>query len=94
MDNLASILKIPVLNHDVKHAILRLIQNWSISFEGKPSLSYVGQVYKTLGNEGMFKGDWPPLAQGGIPRRFQVPSSRPDSGKFRNGGHPDSSRVD
>ncbi|KDR68667.1 hypothetical protein GALMADRAFT_1021903 [Galerina marginata CBS 339.88] len=52
MDNLVSILKMPALNHDVKQTILRLVQNWSIAFEGKPSLSYVGQVYKTLTNEG------------------------------------------
>ncbi|KAJ7171696.1 hypothetical protein C8R43DRAFT_979077 [Mycena crocata] len=52
MDNLVSILKIPVLNIDVKNNILRLVQNWSIAFEGKPALSYVGQVYKTLNNEG------------------------------------------
>jgi growth factor-regulated tyrosine kinase substrate len=52
IDNLVSILKVPVLNHDVKTNLLRLIQNWSIAFEGKPALSYIGQVYKTLINEG------------------------------------------
>ncbi|KAJ6569478.1 hypothetical protein B0H19DRAFT_1135628 [Mycena capillaripes] len=52
MDNLVSILKIPVLNLDVKNNILRLVQNWSIAFEGKPALSYVGQAYKTLTSEG------------------------------------------
>jgi growth factor-regulated tyrosine kinase substrate len=52
IDNLVSILKIPILNIDVKNNILRLLQNWSIAFEGKPTLSYVGQVYKTLLNEG------------------------------------------
>ncbi|KAF8907624.1 hypothetical protein CPB84DRAFT_1674768 [Gymnopilus junonius] len=52
VDNLVSILKVPTLNHDVKEMILRLIQNWSIAFEGKPALSYVGQVYGTLSNEG------------------------------------------
>ncbi|KAF8816703.1 hypothetical protein BYT27DRAFT_7181570 [Phlegmacium glaucopus] len=36
----------------VKTNILRLIQNWSIAFEGKPALNYVGQVYKTLITEG------------------------------------------
>jgi growth factor-regulated tyrosine kinase substrate len=54
MDNLVSILKIPILNVDVKNNILRLVQNWSIAFEGKPTLSYVGQVYKTLTSEGVF----------------------------------------
>lgn len=52
MDNLVSILKYPGLNHEVKQKILRLVQNWSISFEGKPSLSYVSQIYKSLKNEG------------------------------------------
>ncbi|KAJ7051165.1 hypothetical protein C8F01DRAFT_1176025 [Mycena amicta] len=52
MDNLVSILKIPMLNLEVKSHILRLVQNWSIAFEGKPTLSYVGTVYKTLTSEG------------------------------------------
>ena len=52
VDNLVSILKVPVLNLEVKNAILRLIQNWSFAFEGKYSLSYMGKVYKMLTNEG------------------------------------------
>jgi hepatocyte growth factor-regulated tyrosine kinase substrate len=52
MDNLVSILKMPTLNIDVKNKILRLIQSWGIAFEGKATLSYVGQVYKTLKQEG------------------------------------------
>lgn len=52
MDNLVSILKIPTLNIEVKNNILRLIQNWSIAFEGKIAFSYVGQVYKNLNTEG------------------------------------------
>jgi growth factor-regulated tyrosine kinase substrate len=48
MDNLVSILKILILNIEVKDTILRLIQNWSVAFEGKHTLSYVGHVYKTL----------------------------------------------
>jgi len=52
MDNLVSILKIPNLNVDVKNTILRLVQNWSIAFEGKPHLSYVGTVYESLKKEG------------------------------------------
>ncbi|KAI0757557.1 ubiquitin binding protein [Daedaleopsis nitida] len=52
MDNLVSILKIPTLNHDVKNKILRLVQDWAIAFEGKPSLSYTGEVYRTLQREG------------------------------------------
>lgn len=57
IDNLVSILKIPTLNADVKKNILRHVQNWSVAFEGKPHLSYVGQVYKTLKSEGF---DFPP----------------------------------
>lgn len=52
VDNLVSILKMPLLNIEVKNKILRLIQNWGIAFEGKASLSYVGQVYKNLKTEG------------------------------------------
>ena len=52
MDNLVSILKMPGLNHEVKTALLRYIQNWSYAFEGKPSLAYVGNVYKILKSEG------------------------------------------
>lgn len=52
VDNLVSILKVPVLNLEVKNVILRLIQNWSFAFEGKHTLSYMGQVYKMLTNEG------------------------------------------
>ena len=54
MDNLASILKMPTLNHDVKNKILRYVQDWATAFEGKPSLSYVGEVYRTLQREGEF----------------------------------------
>jgi len=53
MDNLVSILKMPGLNIDVKNAILRVVQNWSVAFEGKPSLTYVGTVYSNLTKEGM-----------------------------------------
>jgi hepatocyte growth factor-regulated tyrosine kinase substrate len=52
MDNLVSILKIPALNLEVKNNILRLVQNWSVAFEGKPTLTYMGTVYKALTNEG------------------------------------------
>ncbi|KAI0089892.1 hypothetical protein BDY19DRAFT_1088196 [Irpex rosettiformis] len=52
MDNLVSILKIPVLNHEVKNKILRLVQIWAIAFEGRGNLAYVGEVYRTLQNEG------------------------------------------
>ena len=54
MDNLVSILKMPALNHDVKNKILRYVQDWASAFEGKPGLSYVGEVYKTLQREGQY----------------------------------------
>lgn len=52
MDNIVSILKFPALNPQVKAKILRLVQNWALAFEGKPTLGYVSQVYKTLKSEG------------------------------------------
>lgn len=52
IDNFVSILKFPALNPQVKSKILRLVQNWALAFEGKPSLGYVSQVYRTLKNEG------------------------------------------
>jgi growth factor-regulated tyrosine kinase substrate len=55
MDNLVSILKYPGLNHEVKQKILRLVQNWAASFEGKPLLSYTSQTYKTLKHEGALR---------------------------------------
>ena len=53
MDNLVSILKFPALNPQVKAKILSLVQNWASAFEGKPTLGYVSQIYKTLKSEGM-----------------------------------------
>ena len=52
MDNLVSILHSHGLNRDVRDKTLRYIQSWALAFEGKPSLSYAGQVYKTLQGEG------------------------------------------
>ena len=52
IDNMVSLLKTPALNLEVKNAMLRLVQNWAAAFEGKPSLAYVGQVYKELKTEG------------------------------------------
>ena len=52
IDNLVSILRLPGLNHAVKSAILRYIQNWALAFDGKPTLAYVGQAYKTLKSDG------------------------------------------
>ena len=93
MDNLVSILKMPVLNHDVKTKILRLIQNWALAFEGKPALGYVGEVYRTLQREGMSSVmvDVMPLTS---TLRLHVSSSRPCCDQFRHGGHADRPRVD
>ena len=52
IDNMVSLLKTPTLNLEVKNTMLRLVQNWAAAFEGKPSLTYVGQVYKELKTEG------------------------------------------
>ncbi|CAE6464366.1 unnamed protein product [Rhizoctonia solani] len=52
MDNMVSILKQPALNYEVKSKMLRLIQNWALAFESKPSLGYVPEVYRSLKNQG------------------------------------------
>ncbi|CUA71368.1 Vacuolar protein sorting-associated protein 27 [Neurospora crassa OR74A] [Rhizoctonia solani] len=52
MDNLVSILKQPALNYEVKSKMLRLVQNWALAFESKPSLGYVPEVYRSLKNQG------------------------------------------
>lgn len=52
MDNLVSILRMPTLNIEVKNNLLHLIQNWSVAFEGKYVLGYVGQVYGELKSGG------------------------------------------
>lgn len=58
MDNLVSLMKAPgATNHAVQEKMLELIQAWTHTFEGNSSLSYVGQVYKTLKAEGY---DFPP----------------------------------
>ncbi|KAJ3735307.1 hypothetical protein DFJ43DRAFT_1059236 [Lentinula guzmanii] len=52
IDNLISILRMDSLNLDVKNTTLRFLQNWSVAFEGKPSLGYVSQACRNLQNEG------------------------------------------
>ena len=68
MDNLVSVLKMPVgtatfhvvihsypgqgLNIDVKNRILRHVQNWAIALEGKPQFLYITTIYRTLQKEG------------------------------------------
>ncbi len=53
MDNILLVVRTPTLNLEVKHKILRLVQNWAIAFEGKSDLSYVGKVYGSLKDEGI-----------------------------------------
>lgn len=53
MDNLKSLLKAPgALNAEVRDRVLELIQTWALAFEGNPSLTYVGQVYRDLKTDG------------------------------------------
>ncbi|KAF2117044.1 hypothetical protein BDV96DRAFT_571462 [Lophiotrema nucula] len=55
MDNLASLLKAPATvapNQDVKNKILELIQAWATAAEGRSNLTYISEVYRTLGHEG------------------------------------------
>ena len=55
IDNLiAFTLKAHPGNVDVRNKALQLIQNWAVSFEGKYTLGYVGQVYRDLKSEGAF----------------------------------------
>lgn len=83
MDNLTSILKQPGLNMDVKNKMLRLIQNWAISFEGKINLGYVGEVYRILQNEGTLTHSALSLCL--TQYRIQLPSSRLDRGDLCDG---------
>lgn len=53
MDNILLVIRTPTLNLEVKHKILRLVQNWAIAFEGKSDLLYVGKVYGSLKDEGI-----------------------------------------
>jgi hypothetical protein len=63
MDNLTSLLQAygpAAVNDDVKGAILESIQAWAVAAEGRPSLVYIGEVYKTLQREGQ---KFPPKPQ-------------------------------
>jgi growth factor-regulated tyrosine kinase substrate len=58
MDNLVSLLRAPgAINGEVRGRMLELIQLWASAFDGNPGLSYVGDVYLNLKNEGF---DFPP----------------------------------
>ncbi|PWW80825.1 ubiquitin binding protein [Tuber magnatum] len=53
VDNLVSLLKAPYeLDPKVESKILELIQTWASAFEGRSHLSYVGEIYRMLKNEG------------------------------------------
>jgi growth factor-regulated tyrosine kinase substrate len=58
MDNMVSLLRAPgAINAEVRAKMLELIQLWASVFEGNPSLSYVGDVYRNLKTDGF---DFPP----------------------------------
>lgn len=62
MDNLTSLLKGygGDTNDDVRHKILELIQNWATGAEGRLSLTYIIETYRTLQREGQM---FPPKAE-------------------------------
>jgi len=62
MDNLTSLLKAyggAALNEEVKQKVLELIQAWAAGAEGRPTVSYIVEVYKSLQREGFH---FPPKA--------------------------------
>ncbi len=86
MDNLVAFtLKSHPGNVDVRNKALQLIQNWAVTFEGKYTLGYVGQVYKDLKSEGALRSSrkhrQPQVV---ILSRLQLPPKRPNCGPFCN----------
>lgn len=54
IDNLVSLLKsyaVPATPEEVKNKILELIQTWATAAEGRHTLTYINETYKTLQRE-------------------------------------------
>lgn len=95
MDNLVSILHTKDLNYEVKNKMLRLIQNWSVAFEGKYTLGYVGQVYKELKSSGEFMVlYYVKLSLTYFNGRVLVPTKRPNRCQFCHDRYINGSRMD
>lgn len=55
MDNLVSLVRYDAGapgEREVRQKILELIQSWTVAAQGREGLSYIGEVYRTLQNEG------------------------------------------
>jgi len=75
MDNLVSLLSAfgsATTNDEVRAKILELIQTWAVAAEGRPSLSYLLELYRNLQSDGFH-----------FPPRQTVASSMFDSSAVR-----------